>query len=103
MVADQITRGAEAMGQSLPAEAAGQLAALLAELERWNRRINLTAIRDVNEMVAAHVLDSLAVRPFLEGPRVIDIGTGAGFPGLPLAIVEPSMDFTLVDLSLIHI
>ena len=97
MVADQITRGAEAMGQSLPAEAAGQLAALLAELERWNRRINLTAIRDVNEMVAAHVLDSLAVRPFLEGPRVIDIGTGAGFPGLPLAIVEPSMDFTLVD------
>jgi 16S rRNA (guanine527-N7)-methyltransferase len=97
MVADQITRGAEAMGQSLPAEAAGQLAALLAELERWNRRINLTAIRDVNEMVAAHVLDSLVVRPFLEGPRVIDIGTGAGFPGLPLAIVEPSMDFTLVD------
>jgi 16S rRNA (guanine527-N7)-methyltransferase len=48
-------------------------------------------------MIAAHVLDSLAVRPFLEGPRVIDIGTGAGFPGLPLAIVEPDLEFTLLD------
>ena len=97
MVADDIAGGVEAMGQSLPTGAADQLATLLVELERWNRRINLTAIRDIDEMVAAHVLDSLAVRPFLKGPRVIDIGTGAGFPGLPLAIAEPAVDFTLLD------
>jgi 16S rRNA (guanine527-N7)-methyltransferase len=96
-IKEQISAGADAMGQSLPSGAADQLATLLVELERWNRRINLTAIRDVDEMVAAHVLDSLAVRPFLKGSRVIDIGTGAGFPGLPLAIAEPTLDFTLLD------
>jgi hypothetical protein len=63
---------------------------LLDELERWNRKVNLTAIRDRAEMVTAHIEDSLAVRPWLQGEQVLDIGTGAGFPGLPLAIVEPA-------------
>jgi 16S rRNA (guanine527-N7)-methyltransferase len=85
------------LGQDLTADAAAQLATLLSELQRWGKRINLTAILDPDEMIAAHVLDSLAVRPLLEGPRVIDIGTGAGFPGLPLAIVEPDLEFTLLD------
>ena len=92
-----IKQGASELGQDLPEDAVYKLATLLAELDRWNRRINLTAIRDPAEMVAGHVLDSLAVRPHLQGPRVIDIGTGAGFPGLPLAIVEPDMDFVLLD------
>lgn len=70
---------------------------LLDELERWNRKVNLTAIRDRAEMVTAHIEDSLAVRPWLQGEQVLDIGTGAGFPGLPLAIVEPDRDFTLLD------
>jgi 16S rRNA (guanine527-N7)-methyltransferase len=64
---------------------------------RWNRRVNLTAIREPGEMIAGHLLDSLSVRPHLHGKSVLDVGTGAGFPGLPLAIAEPARQFTLVD------
>ena len=71
--------------------------ALLDELERWNRRVNLTAVRDRAEMVPTHIDDSLSARPLLRGERILDVGTGAGFPGLPLAIVEPDRDFHLID------
>ncbi|MCI0516340.1 MAG: 16S rRNA (guanine(527)-N(7))-methyltransferase RsmG [Woeseiaceae bacterium] len=94
---DRIAAGVATLGQVLPNGASGQLARLLSELERWNRRLNLTAIRDPREMVSAHVLDSLALRPYLEGTRVLDVGTGAGFPGLPLAIAEPQRQFLLLD------
>ena len=70
---------------------------LLDELERWNRKFNLTAIRDRQQMVTLHVNDSLAAAPLLCGRQVLDIGTGAGFPGLPLAITEPEREFHLVD------
>ena len=76
---------------------AEQFDALLDELERWNRKVNLTAIRDRDEMVTAHIVDSLVARPFLEGESILDVGTGPGFPGLPLAIVEPEREFTLLD------
>ncbi len=96
-LAASIAAGAEALGQDLSSGEIGQLTTLLSELQRWGERVNLTAIREPHKMVSAHVLDSLSVRPFIEGHNVIDVGTGAGFPGLPLAIVEPEIEFELLD------
>ena len=70
---------------------------LLDELERWNSKVNLTAVRDREVMTTLHIDDSLAALPLLRGKRILDVGTGAGFPGLPLAIAEPQRDFHLID------
>ncbi len=70
---------------------------LVDELEIGNAQFNLTAIRDRPGMLRKHVLDSLSVQPYLRGERVADVGTGAGFPGLPLAIVNPQRRFTLIE------
>ena len=64
---------------------------------RWNKAFNLTATLDPDELVTRHVLDSLSVMPWITGPRVADVGSGGGFPGLPLAIVLPAVEFTLID------
>lgn len=85
------------MGRPVSDAQADKLAHLVEELARWNRRINLTAIRDERDMVPAHVLDSLVAVPLLHGMRILDVGTGGGFPGLPLAIVQPERQFTLLD------
>jgi 16S rRNA (guanine527-N7)-methyltransferase len=94
-----IRRVLSTLNQEFPQRATLQMATLLEELARWNRRVNLTAIRDPEAMVTGHLLDSLVVRPLLRGKRIADIGTGAGFPGLPLAIAEPDRDFELLDSS----
>ena len=96
-IRDALASGALALGMSLCDEDIEKLEVLLTQLERWNRRINLTAIRNIEEMVSGHLLDSLSVRSMLKGDRILDIGTGAGFPGLPLAIVEPDREFVLLD------
>lgn len=92
-----LIQGAEALGVSLPAEAATRLLRLLDELERWNRAYNLTSIVDRAEMLTHHLLDSLSIHGELRGTAVADVGTGAGFPGLPLAITAPQRHFTLID------
>ncbi len=81
----------------LTPEAAERLLRLLDELAQWNRTYNLTSITDPQAMIAGHLLDSLAASTELAGERIADLGTGAGFPGLPLAIVHPERQFTLID------
>lgn len=74
-----------------------QLVAFVAMLHKWNKAYNLTSVRDPNEMLVKHIMDSLMVSPHLQGERFIDVGTGPGLPGIPLAIMNPDKSFTLLD------
>ena len=85
------------LGLCPPSPAITALAAYLRLLEQWNRAYNLTAVRELGDMVAKHVLDSAAVLPWLHGARVLDVGSGAGLPGIPLAILSPERDYVLLD------
>lgn len=94
-VADALERGLAAM--QLDAALARPLLTYLTLLDRWNRTYNLTAIRDPLEMVTRHLLDSLAMQPYLESGTLADLGTGPGLPGIPLAIARPQLQVTLVE------
>ncbi|HVR81986.1 MAG TPA: 16S rRNA (guanine(527)-N(7))-methyltransferase RsmG [Luteimonas sp.] len=92
----ELDAGLAALG--LDPALAPPLLAYLTLLDRWNRTYNLTAIRDPREMVGKHLLDSLAMHPFLQGTESLaDLGTGAGLPGIPLAIAKPGLQVTLVE------
>jgi 16S rRNA (guanine527-N7)-methyltransferase len=92
-----LAAGVRELGIALDAPGTAGLLRLVDELETGNSQFNLTAIRDRLGMLRKHVLDSLSLQPYLRGLRIADIGTGAGFPGLPLAIVNPERRFTLVE------
>jgi 16S rRNA (guanine527-N7)-methyltransferase len=94
---DLVLRGAAALRVPLDAARGESLLRLVDELESANARFNLTAIRDRAGMLQKHLLDSLSVAPYLRGVRIADVGTGAGFPGLPLAIACPAKRFALIE------
>jgi 16S rRNA (guanine527-N7)-methyltransferase len=94
---DLLVAGAKELGIELDAARAETLLKLVDELEVGNSQFNLTAIRDRPGMLRKHVLDSLSLQPYLRGERLADVGTGAGFPGLALAIVNPQRRFTLIE------
>jgi len=85
------------LGQEPAAGVCENLLRYLDLLAQWNKAYNLSAVRDPNEMVARHLLDSLSVLPWLDSPSLLDAGTGAGLPGVPLAIVRPELEVTLLD------
>ena len=89
--------GMQQMEVEYSSEQRDMLLAYLQLLMTWNKAYNLTAIRDPGEMIRLHLLDSLAVLSHISGKRLIDVGTGAGLPGIPLAIMCPERDFTLLD------
>ena len=93
----RLVHDAAALGVALTEHDAARLRQLLEELSHWNQRFNLTGLSDLESMVSHHVLDSLAVHRYLQGAAIADVGTGAGFPGLPLALVNPERRFTLID------
>jgi len=93
----QLEQGLEEMHILLAEDSVGRLMDFLRMLLKWNRVYNLSAISDPEQMVRLHLLDSLSVLPFLNGTRCIDVGTGAGLPGIPLAIARPDMHFALLD------
>ncbi|EAR8787195.1 16S rRNA (guanine(527)-N(7))-methyltransferase RsmG, partial [Salmonella enterica] len=94
---NKLSRLLDEAGISLTDHQKTQLVAYVDMLHKWNKAYNLTSVRDPAEMVVRHILDSIVVAPYLQGQRFIDVGTGPGLPGIPLAIVLPDAHFTLLD------
>lgn len=97
--AEELARGALELGVEVSPQQQEQLLAYLALLIKWNKAYNLTAVRDPDEMVSRHLLDSLSVEPYVVdgGDNWLDVGSGGGMPGIPLAILFPERQFTLLD------
>lgn len=93
----QLAEGLAQMGIAADEGQRVKLLAYLALLDKWNQAYNLTAVRDPEFMVSRQLLDSLSILPWVQGPQVLDVGAGAGLPGIPLAIMMPSTQFSLLD------
>jgi len=98
-VENQLADGLHAIGCELSAEQQSRLIDFISLMNKWSRVYNLTAVRKKVDMVSRHLLDSLVTLPYLKGSRVLDVGSGAGLPGLPLAIARPDLEFVLIDSS----
>ena len=94
---DRLRAGLDVLRLELDGMQVQRLQDYLALLAKWNRAFNLTAVRDEGEMVVKHLLDSLAVYRWFAVERVLDVGSGAGLPGIPLAVARPDTDFVLLD------
>lgn len=94
---ERLNRDVAAMGLVLPEGAVDKLLAYRDLMLKWNRTYNLTALKDPARMLSHHLLDSLAILPWITGPELLDVGSGAGLPGIPLAIARPDLQVTLVD------
>ncbi|MES2562367.1 MAG: 16S rRNA (guanine(527)-N(7))-methyltransferase RsmG [Pseudomonadota bacterium] len=93
----ELAQGLQVMGITTTCEIRSKLLAYLALIQKWNRVYNLTSVRDPAGMLTHHVLDSVAVAPHVHGSTVLDVGSGAGLPGIPIALVLPQMQVTLLD------
>ena len=96
-LAEELQQGIKQLGLSIDDETQKKLLAYLALLVKWNKVFNLTAIRDPQQMVSHHLLDSLAVLPHIDAGRWLDVGCGAGLPGVVIAIVRPDLQVTMLD------
>ncbi|MDK2634399.1 16S rRNA (guanine(527)-N(7))-methyltransferase RsmG [Pantoea stewartii subsp. indologenes] len=94
---NKLTSLLQAANISLTDQQKQQLVAYVGLLDKWNKAYNLTSVRDPQQMLVRHILDSIVVAPHLKGARFIDVGTGPGLPGIPLSIVMPDAHFTLLD------
>ena len=94
---DKLEQGCERLGIALSADQSARLRRHLALLAKWNRRLNLTSVKGMDDMVVRHLLDSLAIARFVRGRSLLDIGSGGGFPGMPLAVINPQLEVTLLD------
>ena len=96
-LADKLAAGVVQMGLQISDEVQQQLLSYLALLDKWNKVYNLTAVREPLEMVTLHLLASLSVLPYIKGPRLLDVGSGGGLPGIVLAICLPQLRVTTID------
>jgi len=97
MLEPLLSKGLQNLSVDASSEQKEKLLLLLEQLMRWNKTYNLTAIKNSKDALTLHLLDSLAVLPYITQANLLDVGTGAGFPGLPLAIMLPNVQFTLLD------